>query len=165
MGIQGCSFGGIQTNYLVTHTNIFAAAYTASGVADFISHYGSLASGGESVQGVYELGQMRMGASLWQIPELYIKNSPIFEVDKVTTPLLIMHTTNDGICSFANAMEFFTGLRRLGKKVWLLQYNECDHGLWGKSADDLNNRLTQFFDHYLKSAPSPNWMIQGKPIE
>ncbi|PSL24148.1 alpha/beta hydrolase family protein [Chitinophaga ginsengisoli] len=163
MGIQGCSFGGAQTNYLVTHTNLFAAAYSASGLANFISHYGSLAGAGESVQGVYELGQMRMGASLWQIPDQYIKNSPILEADKVTTPLFLMHTTNDGICPFANVVEFFTGLRRLGKKVWMLQYDDCNHGLWGKPAADLSIRITQFFDHYLKDAPPPKWMVNGVP--
>jgi dienelactone hydrolase len=165
MGLQGCSFGGIQTNYLVTHTNLFAAACSASGSFNFVSQYGALAGNGSSLQSLFETGQTRMGASLWDIPDQYIKNSPIFQAHKVTTPFLMMHTTNDGVCPFANAVEFFTALRRLGKKVWMLEYTDSDHGVWGKSGVDFSIRMSQFFDHYLKDARPPKWMTTGVPAK
>lgn len=166
IGIQGCSFGGIQTNYLVTHTNIFAAACSASGLSNLISAYGGLTKfDGKSMQSYFETGQGRMGASLWKIPELYIKNSPIFSLDKVTTPFLIMHTTDDGVCNISQAIELFTGLRRLGKKAWLLEYENYDHGVYDKAGSDFSIRMMQFFDHYLKGNPAPIWMTRGIPAQ
>ena len=165
MGIQGHSFGGVQTNYILTHTHLFAAACSASGLFDFISGYNSIGGGGASLQDMYELTQFRMGATLWQRPDLYIENSAIFRADQVTTPFLMMHTANDGICPFTNALEFFIALRRLGKKVWMLQYDDYNHSLSGKAADDFTIRMQQFFDHYLKGAPAPKWMVQGIPAE
>ena len=167
MALQGCSWGAVQTNYLVTHTNLFAAACSASGIADWVSNYGRLDGGWpRSVnQGMYEGGQFRMGGSIWETPSAYIKNSPIFQLDKLTTPLLIMHGNKDTRCSFDDAIEFFTGLRRLGKKSWLLAYPEGDHGLYGEEAKDFSVRMMQFFDHYLKDKPAPVWMTQGVPAE
>jgi dipeptidyl aminopeptidase/acylaminoacyl peptidase len=164
MGIGGCSFGGTQTNYIVTHSGLFAAAYSASSMSDFVSAYNDVPSRYRSIQCYFEGGgQGRMQGSLWQSPDMYIKNSPIFSADKVTTPLLMMHTTHDGMSSFSQALEFFTALRRLGKRVWLLEYTEGNHGISGKSADDYAQRLNQFFDHYLKGKAAPQWMIRGIP--
>jgi dienelactone hydrolase len=161
MGLEGISLGGYETNYIVTHTHFFAAACSASGVSDCISFYGSLTGSGASEEEQVEQGQTRIGATIWQRPDLYIKNSPIFYVDHVTTPLLIMATTIDGSVPFAQNIEFFTALRRLGKKAWMLQYGDCEHGVWGRSAIDFTARLVQFFNHYLKDDPSPEWMTKG----
>jgi dipeptidyl aminopeptidase/acylaminoacyl peptidase len=163
IAIQGFSFGAVETNFLVTRLNIFAAACSASGISDFISGYDGLTKGGTSLQYMYETHQMRMGSTLWKRPDLYIENSAIFKANKVTTPLLIMHNKNDFICPFSNAVEFFTALRRLQKRAWMLQYDDCRHGVEGKSAIDFVIRTKQFFDHYLKSAPAPVWMTQGIP--
>lgn len=166
MGIQGCSWGGFQTNYLVTHTNLFAAACTASGISDWISHYGRLFPNGVPISGMYEVGQFRMGRSVWEIPDAYVKSSPIFRLDKVTTPFLIMHTKNDGVCPYEDAIEIFTGLRRLGKRSWMLAYPDENHGVFDKKrASDFSIRMMQFFDHYLKDKPAPIWMTQGIPAK
>jgi dipeptidyl aminopeptidase/acylaminoacyl peptidase len=156
------SFGAIETNYIITKTNIFAAACSASGLSNFISGYGSLAERGVSLQYNYERGQNRIGVSLWENQGLYIRNSPVLFADKVNVPLLMMHTTNDGICPFSNAIEFFTALRRLKKKVWMLEYNG-NHGVHGSSALDFTIRMTQFFDFYLKDKPPGIWMTEGVP--
>lgn len=163
MGVGGCSFGGVQTNYLVTHTSLFAAAYSASSLSDFISAYGDVPAGYKSLHSLFESGQARMGATLWEIPDQYIKNSAVLNADKVSTPLLLMHTTHDGICSFSQAVEFFTALRRLGKRSWLLEYTEGNHGIYGAAAIDFGIRLRQFFDHYLKGKPAAIWMTRGVP--
>lgn len=163
MGIQGLSLGGYETIYLVAHTHLFAAACAASGLSDLVSAYGSLAGTGASLEGMHELTYLRMGATIWQRPDLYIKNSPIFTIDKVTTPLLIMATRKDGACPFTQDVELFTGMRRLKKKVWMLQYDDGNHVIGGKSATDFTIRMAQFFDHYLKGSPAPIWMTEGIP--
>ncbi|HVW94412.1 MAG TPA: prolyl oligopeptidase family serine peptidase [Mucilaginibacter sp.] len=161
-GLQGCSFGGLETNYMVTHSDLFAAACTASGASEVISTFGKIRN--NSLQQPYYLaGQGRMGAAPWQIPNMYVKNSPIFRINKIQTPLLIMHTTNDGAVPFFQAEEIFTEMYRLKKRAWLLEYPDGNHGVWGKSAEDFSIRMSQFFDHYLKDQPAPVWMTRGIP--
>jgi len=165
MGIQGCSFGGFQTNYIVSHTNIFAAASSASGLFDLVSAYNSVNSGAVKQIQFEKNGPYQIGGHLWDNRDAYVKNSPIFYADKVTTPLLVMQTTQDFTVPLANAVEFFTALRRLEKRVWMLQYNDGDHGISGKEAEDYSKRMMQFFDHYLKDAPPPKWMTEGRPAK
>jgi hypothetical protein len=121
---------------------------------------------GRSRQCMYEMERERMGGTFWERPGLYIENSPIFDADKLTMPLLLMNNQKDRQISFLGGIEFFTALRRLLKKVWLLNYNNEEHVLTGE-ADALplpfHIRMKQFFDHYLKAAPAPKWMIQGVP--
>jgi dipeptidyl aminopeptidase/acylaminoacyl peptidase len=163
IGICGHSWGGTQTNYLITHSDVFAAAISAAGTTDFISFYGSLSlQTGSTFQTAHETGQFRLGTDLWQRPDLYINNSPLFRADKVTTPLLMLQNKDDGATPFSQGIEFFTALRRLGKKVWLLQYDNETHGIGDEnSAIDFTIRTTQFFDHYLKGLPAPRWMTRG----
>jgi dipeptidyl aminopeptidase/acylaminoacyl peptidase len=164
MGIQGMSFGGFETNYIVTHSKIFSAACSSAGGSNFLSYYDNLLVTGTSQQIQFENGQYRMGFTLWERPDLYINNSPVLNANKVTAPLLIMHTSTDAVVPFTQAIEFFTALRRLQKKVWMLEYTDYgNHGVYGKSADDFTIRMSQFFDHYLKDKPAPIWMTKGLP--
>ncbi|RYD78420.1 MAG: S9 family peptidase [Sphingobacteriales bacterium] len=165
MGIQGQSWGGYQVAYLVTKTNMFRAAGAGAPVANMTSAYGGIRWGsGMNRQFQYEKTQSRIGATLWQKPELYIKNSPLFTADKIQTPLLIMHNDADGAVPWYQGIELFTALKRLDKKVWLLQYNGEDHNLIErKNRKDLSIRLSQFFDHYLKGAKPARWMTEGLP--
>jgi dipeptidyl aminopeptidase/acylaminoacyl peptidase len=167
IGIQGHSFGGYETNYVVTHTSLFAAAVSSSGATDLISYYGGLEEpwGGASHQFQIEVAQYRIGASLWKRQNLYIKNSPIFYALKVKTPLLMVSNKQDGRVPFMQGVELFTALRRLGKKAWMLQYDEGNHGLGGQQYIDYLIRMTQFFDHYLKGIPAPKWMTRGIPAK
>ncbi len=165
MAIQGQSWGGYQVAYLVTRTNIFRAAGAGAPVSNMTSAYGGIRWGtGINRQFQYEKTQSRIGATLWERPDLYIKNSPLFTADKVNTPLLLMHNDADGAVPWYQGIEFFTALRRLGKKVWLLEYNGEDHNLVErKNRKDLSVRLGQFFDYYLKDAKPANWIKYGVP--
>jgi dipeptidyl aminopeptidase/acylaminoacyl peptidase len=168
IGLQGHSFGGFYTNYVITHSNRFAAAVASSGPAELISEYGDLwggmVGGGVSKKEFFENRHYRMNASLWERPELYIKNSPIFDANNINTPLLMVANKKDGNVSFLQGLEFFTAMRRLGKRAWMLQYDNGTHGLDShKDRTDYLVRMTQFFDHYLKGAPAPRWMTQGLP--
>jgi dipeptidyl aminopeptidase/acylaminoacyl peptidase len=170
LGIMSQSFGGYQTNYLVTHSDIFAAACEGSGVSNLISSYGQLSDGyvkgiGSARQGGYENGQSYIGATPWERPDLYIENSPIFNVHIATTPLLIWHCKADLAVPFEQGLEMFLNMRRAGKKVWMLQYDGDEHATNGKNALDLDIRMRQFFDHYLKDVPAPIWMTEGVPAK
>ena len=72
-----------------------------------------------------------------------------------------MSNRQDFAVPFMQGIEFYSGLRRLKKKVWLLQYDKGDHLVGGESAKDYTIRMQQFFDHYLKGTPAPVWMIEG----
>lgn len=167
MAIQGQSWGGYQTAYLITRTNLFRAAGAGAPVSNMTSAYGGIRWGsGIARLKQYEHGQSRIGKSLWDeggLP-LYLENSPLFRADKVQTPLLIMHNDADGAVPWYQGIEYFVALRRNGKKAWLLEYNNEAHNLMERrNCKDLSVRLQQFFDHYLKDAPMPVWMKTGVP--
>lgn len=166
LGLHGFSWGGFETNYLITHTKLFAAAVEGAGASDLISGYNAIRErdNGSPYQDTYEYNQTRMGSTLWKRPDIYFENSPVLRASKVTTPLLMMHNKNDGSVNFSQAVELFTALRRLRKKVWLLQYDGETHQLLNpKNQVDYTVRVTQFFDYYLKDALPPKWMTEGIP--
>jgi dipeptidyl aminopeptidase/acylaminoacyl peptidase len=112
----------------------------------------------------YERTQSRLGATLWDAPIRYLENSPLFWLDRVRTPLLILHNDNDGAVPWYQGIELFTALRRLGKPAWLVNYNGEPHWpLPYPKRRDWNIRMQQFFDHYLQGAPAPRWMTEGVP--
>jgi dipeptidyl aminopeptidase/acylaminoacyl peptidase len=159
MGLQGHSFGGYETNYLITHTNIFAAAQASAAPADLFGLHGGTGFGGRSYHYISELGQLNQGAAPWQDPDLYLQGSPVLSADKVTTPLLLMHNKDDGAVPFSQSVALFTALRRLGKPVWLLDYEGEGHVLFdAKCQLDFNIKQQQFFDHYLRDKSVPAWM-------
>ncbi len=165
IAIQGQSWGGYQVAHLITATNMYAAAWTGAPVVNMTSAYGGIRWGtGMSRQFQYEQTQSRIGKTLWEAPELYIENSPLFNMPKVTTPVVIMHNDEDGAVPWYQGIEMFMALRRLQKPVWMLNYNGDDHNLIKRAnKNDIQQRQVQFFDHYLKDKPAPKWMTEGVP--
>lgn len=165
MAIQGQSWGGYQVAYLITRTNMFKAAGAGAPVVNMTSAYGGIRWGtGMSRMFQYEQTQSRIGGTLWEKPMYYLENSPLFQMDRVKTPVLIMHNDADGAVPWYQGIEMFMALKRLNQPAWLLQYNGEDHNLvQRKNRKDLSIRLSQFFDHYLKGAPAPLWMTEGLP--
>ncbi|WP_373495099.1 alpha/beta hydrolase family protein [Aquiflexum sp.] len=165
MAIQGQSWGGYQVAHLITRTNMFKAAGAGAPVVNMTSAYGGIRWGtGMSRMFQYEQAQSRIGGTLWEKPLYFLENSPLFFMDRVTTPVLIMHNDDDGSVPWYQGIEMFMALKRLNKPAWLLQYNDEDHNLkLRKNRKDLSIRLSQFFDHYLKGAPAPLWMTEGIP--
>lgn len=165
IGVQGHSWGGYQIAHLINETNIFKCAESGAPVVNMISAYGGIRWGsGLSRMFQYERTQSRIGGSLWEYPLRYIENSPIFFVDKVQTPVLIMHNDEDGAVPWYQGIEYFGALRRLGKPAWMLNYRGEPH--WPVKVQnriDFNIRLAQFFDYYLKGEAMPKWMRDGVP--
>lgn len=165
VGLQGQSWGGYQTAYLITETNMFAAAGAGAAVSNMTSAYGGIRYGSGLVrQFQYEVGQSRIGKSLWEAPLRYLENSPLFYADKIRTPLLMMNNDQDGAVPWTEGIQLFAALRRLEQPVWMLVYNGEDHNIiQRKNRKDFTIRQSQFFDHYLKGAPMPVWMSSGIP--
>lgn len=167
MGLQGQSWGGYQVGYLVTRTNMFAAAMAGAPVSNMTSAYGGIRwESGMSRMFQYEETQSRIGGTLWDKPLLYIENSPLFMAPKVNTPLLIMSNDNDGAVPWYQGIEYFMALYRLQKPVWLLNYNGMNHNIESKywaNRIDLSTRMFGFFNHFLKGEPAPVWMVKGIP--
>jgi dipeptidyl aminopeptidase/acylaminoacyl peptidase len=164
MGLMGHSFGGFETDYVIVHSHLFAAAVSMSGMTDFVSAYGSIIGNGTSRQRQYELYRDRIGATLWQRLDLYLENSPILKANEVTTPVLLMANKKDEDVPYEQGVEFFTALRRLGKKALMLQYDNGDHQVRNLADQkDLSLRIWQFFGYYLKGEPPPKWMVVGIP--
>jgi dienelactone hydrolase len=165
MGIQGQSWGGIQVAQLVTMTNMFKAAWAGAPVANMTSAYGGIRwESGVTRQFQYEKTQSRIGATLWEKPELYIENSPLFHLPKVKTPLVIMSNDADGAVPWYQGIELFTAMRRLNKKAWLLVYNGEAHNLVERrNRKDIQIREQQYFDWLLKGDKPAKWITEGVP--
>jgi dipeptidyl aminopeptidase/acylaminoacyl peptidase len=166
LGIQGHSWGGYQTAYLITKTPLFKAAEAGAPVANMTSAYGGIRwESGMSRMGQYEKTQSRIGKTLWEEPQKYLENSPLFYLPNVTTPLLMMHNDDDGAVPWQQGIEMFMAMKRLGKPVWMITYNGEKHGLTQrKNRKDWSIRMAQYFDYYLKDAPQPEWMSRGIPV-
>ncbi len=165
IGLQGQSWGGYQIVYLITKTNLYAAAWAGAPVANMTSAYGGVRWGPGIVrQFQYEKTQSRIGATLWEKPELYIKNSALFSLPKVKTPLVIMANDADDAVPWYQGIEMYAGMRRLGKKVWMLTYNNEAHNLVErKNRKDIQIREQQFFDYLLKGDKPSKWIAEGVP--
>ena len=163
IGMQGHSWGGYQTAYLVTQTDMFACAESGAPVSNMTSAYGGIRwSSGLSRMFQYERTQSRIGQDLWAARDKYIANSPLFFADKINTPLLILHNDEDGAVPWYQGIELFVALRRLEKPAWMLNYNGNPHWVMGDyNRRDFAIRMQQFFDHYLLDAPEPEWMAVG----
>lgn len=167
MAVQGQSWGGYQVAHLITRTNMYAAAWSGAPVVNMTSAYGGIRwQSGMSRQFQYEKTQSRLGKTLWEDRERYIANSPLFFLDKVETPVVIMANDNDGAVPWYQGIEMFTGLRRLQKPAWLLNYNGDEHNLMlRQNRKDIQIRQQQFFDHFLKGKPAAKWIKSGVPYK
>ena len=167
IGLQGHSWGGYQSSYILTRSKLFAAVVTGAPPTDLISFYDETYPGtGTLQQGIMELGQVRMGdgATPWTAKDLYEDQSPIFHVRDIATPFLILHGTADNAVDWHQGLEFYGAARRWGKHVILLSYpGEPHHLAKTENQKDFQIRMKQFFDHYLMSKPEPKWMSDGVP--
>jgi dienelactone hydrolase len=163
IGIHGHSWGGYQTAFLVTQTNMFKAAAAGAALTDLISMYDLIYwNAGISNMSIFEASQGRFAGGPWENWESYQRNSPIYHVKNVKTPLLMLHNDKDGAVDFTQGIEFFNALRRLKKPVVMIQYKGENHGLAKpENRRDYSVRMMEFFDTYLKGKPAPDWLSKG----
>lgn len=166
VGIQGHSWGGYQTSFLVTQTNAFAAAIAGAPLTEMITMYNSIYwNSGGSNMAIFESSQGRFTGSPLDVPEAYMRNSPITHAKNVKTPLVILHNDKDGAVDFTQGIFYYNTLRRLQKPVVMLQYKGENHGLRvPANMKDYTVRMREFFDHYLMGKPAPKWWMDGVPL-
>ena len=165
VGLHGHSWGGYQTAFTITQTNIFAAAIAGAPLTDMISMYSVIYKNSGGTNGaIFESSQGRFTTGPWDNWDAYSRNSPVRWAKNVTTPLIILHNDQDGAVDFTQGIEYFNTLRRLQKPVILLEYPGENHGLARPAnQQDYTERMKEFFDHYLKGGPAPDWLQYGIP--
>ncbi|MEP1307740.1 MAG: prolyl oligopeptidase family serine peptidase [Balneola sp.] len=167
IGLQGHSWAGYQTSFILTQTNMFKTIVTGAPPTNLESFYNNIyGSSGTNHHGIMEIGQVRMGRGVtpWSAREVYQRENPMYHAPKIDTPFMILHGTEDGAVDWSQGLEFFNAARRLGKEVIFLSYPGEGHHL-GVEANqvDFQIRMKQYFDHHLKGAEAPDWMINGVP--
>ncbi|MEO2281693.1 S9 family peptidase [Pseudoalteromonas pernae] len=166
IGLQGHSWAGYQSAFMVTQTDMFKAVVSGAPVSNMTSAYSGIRlKSGLARQFQYETGQSRIGKTLYDAPELYIENSPVFFADKVNTPIMIMFGNDDGAVPWQEGIQYYLALRRAGKDVIFLEYEGEPHHLKKfPNQVDFSIRMMQYFDHHLKGKPAPAWMTEGIPF-
>jgi dipeptidyl aminopeptidase/acylaminoacyl peptidase len=157
LGVMGHSNGGYSTLGLITQTKRFKAAMEADGMADLLAEYGEMDQAGTAFgTSNLEHGQDALGGTPWEVRERYIENSPIFYLDRVATPLMIVHGSKDRAVSAYLGDEVFVDVRRLGKEVEYAKYEGEEHSpsYWSYANQvDFCNRVIAWFDRFLKGSP------------
>lgn len=156
IGLMGHSFGGYESSFIITQTNIFSAAIASGGITDLVSFYYTINKGnGRPDMWRFKTEEWNMGGTPYEIPKAYYDNSPINYVQNVQTPVLLWSGKNDYQVDTHQSMEFHLALRRAGKKSMMLLYPDEGHGIINKEKQkDLSVRTLQWFDHFLKDKKS-----------
>jgi len=164
LAVMGQSYGGYSVYSLVTYTPRFKAAIAMAGLTDLVSIYGEFdrtARGYDGIEhrksvnwGLAEHGQLSMGVPPWEDQWRYWRNSPINYVDRVQTPLLLIHGEQDIRGGMGQAEEFFFALYRQGKRAKLLRYWGEDHGL-RQSPANVRDIVEQIFEWLRINMPEP----------
>jgi dipeptidyl aminopeptidase/acylaminoacyl peptidase len=166
IGLQGHSWGGYESSFILTQTDMFAAVVTGAPLTNLMSMYNILYKRTGSPNGaILEWSQGRLGVSPWEDFDLYVSQSPVHHAPNISTPFLILQGTADGAVDWNQGLELYTAARRLGKQVILLSYpGEPHHLAKEENQKDFQMRMRQFFDHYLRGEPAPTWMTDGIPL-
>ncbi|WP_415830994.1 prolyl oligopeptidase family serine peptidase [Flavobacterium weaverense] len=160
IGLIGHSFGGFETNYIIAKSKLFACAVAGSAPTNYISNYLSEAKNTKQPNFfMIEYGQARMGKSLFDDTDIYLRNSPVLLVAGITTPLLSWTGLKDYQVNYTQSFEFYMAMRRLGKFHILLAFPDEGHGILDRTRDaDLTEKIEQWFAYFLKDKNKPNWI-------
>jgi dipeptidyl aminopeptidase/acylaminoacyl peptidase len=160
IGLTGQSFGGYETNFIITKTDLFATAISGGAVSDNLQHYFTINTNDYAIDGWrYENQQYRMGFSFYDNQEAYYSNSPLFNASKISTPLLTWAGKIDENVQPRQAETFYAALRRLNKEHVMLVYDTDGHVFRNpKNQVDLLRKMNEWFGHYLKGEPKQQWM-------
>jgi dipeptidyl aminopeptidase/acylaminoacyl peptidase len=166
VGLVGHSWGGYQTAFAPTQTNIFAAAVAGAPLTELMSMYLSIYwnSGGTDAR-IFEISQGRMEVPPWEDVEAYMRNSPVFNIMKLETPMLVTFGDKDGAVDWHQGIVMYNAARRENKNLVMLVYEGENHGLAKRPNQiDYHRRVNEWFAHYLKGQPAPEWITKGVPF-
>ncbi len=165
IGLVGHSWGGYQTAFVVTQTDLFAAAVAGAPLTNLISMYLSIYwnTGGTDAR-IFEISQGRMEVPFWEDLDAYMRNSALFNIQSLNTPLLVAFGDKDGAVDWHQGIELYNAARRAGKHMVLLVYEGENHGLRKKPNQlDYHRRIIEWFGHYLQGADAEEWITDGVP--
>jgi len=165
IGLHGHSFSGGGACFIATKSKMFAAIAAGAAPINLAGEFNILFRGSGNNNHRYDIyGQGRYGTNPYDDFELYRQQSPITHVRTMDTPLLYLHGTEDGSVEYLQGMEFYNALRFNGKKIIFASYPGEGHHLKKlENQIDYQTRMEQFFDHYLKGEPAPEWIRKGIP--
>ncbi len=159
LGVTGGSYGGFMTNWIIGHTDRFAAAVTARSISNNMSSFGTSDIGWHFWD--YEMAD----ADPYSAAERYLRFSPLTFAKNVRTPLLILHAENDYRCPIEQAEQFFTALAYLRKTVRMIRYPKDTHDLTrlGKPANRVHHMasLVEWFDRWIGEAREPRQQVEA----
>ncbi|WP_412468741.1 S9 family peptidase [Pedobacter sp. KLB.chiD] len=160
IGLMGHSHGGYETNFIATHSSRFKAYISGAGNSDIVRSYFSYNYNFNSpFYWQFENGQYEMNIPFSEKKELYFKNNPIYDVEKVNAPILLWAGKKDENIAWDQVMEFYVGLKRNGKNVIALFYPNGGHALGnGEERKDLYNRVLEWWDYFLKDKKGIEWI-------
>ena len=162
IGVYGQSYGGYAVNLLITQTDRFAAAANVSGKVNMISFLGDSPRITTRNYRAAEIGQDRIGATLWEQPQKYIEHSAIMFADRINTPLLMLSGEGDWNVPATNQREMYYALRRLEKEVVWVNYMSGGHGAGrASSAEDFVDHWERMFDWFREYFDEGNG---GRPV-
>ncbi|WP_296705208.1 prolyl oligopeptidase family serine peptidase [Algoriphagus sp.] len=151
VGVHGVSYGGYATSLLITQTDRFAAAINISGKVNIISFLGDSPKIGTRNYSAAEVGQDRIGGSLWDEPLKYFETTAVLHADRIKTPHLILTGEGDWNVPGTNSRELYYAMRRLGKDVVWINYLKGGHGAgWASNESDYHDQWKRIFDFYEK---------------
>ncbi len=165
VGNMGHSWGGYQSAFYAVHNHgTFAASIAGAPLTDLISMYGyTSGNSGLPETGHYETSQERMQVPLWEDPQAYIRNSTVYAVDSLHTPLLLEEGDADGNVNHFQSEELYNFGRRLGKQVVYLVYEGENHNVARpESQADYLHRQLEWFGYFLKGDPPAPWITDGE---
>ncbi len=165
VGLQGHSWGGYQTTFITTQTNIFKTAVAGAPLTDMVSMFGSIYwNSGSTDASIFIASQGRFTGGPNDVPEAYLRNSPQVHAQSLSIPFMILHNDRDGAVDFNQGITYYNHLRQLGKEVVLLEYVGENHGLARPANQkDYALRMTEWFDTFLRDQDAPQWMRDGVP--
>ena len=165
VGLQGHSWGGYQTTFITTQTNIFKTAVAGAPLTDMVSMFGSMYwNTGTTDASIFISSQGRFTGGPNDVPDAYMRNSPQNFAQNLNIPFMILHNDRDGAVDFNQGITYYNHLRQLGKDVVLLEYVGENHGLARPANQkDYNLRMTEWFDTFLRDQPAPDWLKDGVP--
>ncbi|MCF8223236.1 MAG: prolyl oligopeptidase family serine peptidase [Bacteroidales bacterium] len=164
IALMGHSWGAYQTSFIITQTDLFAAAIAGAPLINMISMYNEIYwNTGSPNQRIFETSQGRLREPWWKLMDEYMANSPMFNADNIKTPLLVTFGNKDGAVDWHQGIEMYTTMRRMQKPYIMLVYEGENHGLRKKeNMLDYSMKVKQFIDHYLLDKPAKQWIKEGK---
>ena len=165
VGLVGHSWGGYQAQFVPTYTDVFAASVAGAGISNLVTMYGSIfwVAGAPESEHI-EVGQERMEVPYYVDPEAFMRNSAVFNIESLNTPLLLEVGDSDQNVDWRQSIELYNVARRAEKTLTMLVYHGEDHGLsQEENQADYQRRILEWFDHYLKGEEAARWIDQEIP--